>query len=130
MADAQDTTLLVLTSAPLEVRVASALQSAAQALGYPDGCCIMQLAEVDDLRLSIFESDPWSVIALDSAAIEALREAFAFSPGQFAADIPASVAGYTLVAVPGFAECLDDEREKRVAWNRMKSARHPDNPLD
>lgn len=125
-----DTTLLVLSSRTPEVRIASALQSAASALGHKDGCSIMDAHDVDDLKRLVFEIDPWSVIAIDDPSIAAINDAFAFDEGPLSADHPAEFAGYTFVAVPGFAECLDDPDEKRIAWGRMKSAAHPQNPLD
>ncbi len=130
MTQAQDTTLVVLASLPVDVRVASALQSAARALGYADGCAIVQLADVDEPRHFVFETDPWAVIAIDDASIDALRTAFALDAQAFSPDVPARVTGYTLVAVPGFATCLDDSEAKRVAWVRMQAAAHPGNPLD
>ena len=60
----------------------------------------------------------------------ALREAFDLDARDFAGDVPASVTGYNLVAVPAFADCLDDMEAKRIAWMRMKAAVHPGNPLD
>ena len=130
MSGAQDTTLVVLAGAPVDVRVASALQSAAQALGYVDGCAIVQLSEAGDLRRFVFESDPWAVMAIDDASVDALRKAFDLEIRDFSADIPANVVGYNLVAVPAFAACLDDMEAKRTAWTRMKAAAHPGNPLD
>ena len=130
MSGAQDTTLIVLTGVSVDVRVASALQSAAEALGYADGCAIVRLSDVDDLRRFVFESDPWTVMAIDDASINALREAFDLDARDFAGDAPASVTGYHLVAVPAFADCLDDMEAKRNAWMRMKAAVHPGNPLD
>lgn len=129
MTEKQDTTLLVLASEPANMRVASALQSAAKALGYEDGCYIAQIGETADLRMFIFESDPWSVMAVDDESISALQNAFGLEFGQFAPDRTAHVCGYQFVAVPGFAECLDDHSAKRVAWHRMKAAAHPGNPI-
>lgn len=126
----QDTTLLVLASEPVQVHVASALQSAAQALGHVDACQIAQLDQVNELRTFIFELDPWCVIAIDDNAIRALRQAFEFDDSQFDVDYPAQACGYHLVAVPGFAGCLDDAEAKRIAWHRMQAAMHPKNPLD
>ena len=125
MSGAQDTTLIVLTGVSVDVRVASA-----EALGYADGCAIVRLSDVDDLRRFVFESDPWTVMAIDDASINALREAFDLDARDFAGDVPASVTGYNLVAVPAFADCLDDMEAKRNAWMRMKAAVHPGNPLD
>lgn len=130
MASHPETTLLVLTSSPVEVQVASALQSAAQALGYADGCDIIRLGERPDLKLFVFEADPWAVMAIDDASIEALRDAFSLSDDDFAADVPINIAGYELVAIPGFADCMEDQDAKRVAWKRMHAAAHPKNPLD
>lgn len=124
-----DSTLIILSSAPVEVQVASALQSAAQALGHAGGCSIVQLAEIADLKRFVFECDPWSVIVIDEASLDAVRSAFSFEADAFACDVPAQAFGYAFVAVPGFAECLGDEGAKRVAWQRMKAARHPGNPL-
>lgn len=129
MTQTQDTTLIVLSEQAVSVRAASALQSAAQALGFPDGCQIIQLADTQDLRLYIFERDPWSVIAIDDASIVALQQAFGLDQKTFSPDTPVSCAGYRLVAVPSFIESLDDQGAKRIAWQRMKSAAHPGNPL-
>ena len=130
MATNQDAMLIVLAREPVEVRVASALQSAARALGYADGCSVLSLSDVGDLQCCVLTSDPWCVLAIDNAAVEALRMAFGVDAGQFAADKPAQVLGYTFVAVPDFSNCLDDQEAKRVAWRRMKAAAHPGNPLD
>lgn len=125
-----ETLLLVLAEKPVEVQAASALQSAAQALGYAEGCSIVQLGDASDLKRLVYEVDPWAVMAIDDASIAALQEAFKLSSSDFRADYPASVSGYALVAVPGFAECLDDPDAKRIAWKRMHAAAHPKNPLD
>jgi hypothetical protein len=129
MINAQETTLVVLTADTLDARVASALQSAARALGHADGCRIVLLPSTGDLRKFVYESDPWSVIAIDDASVDALRTSFGMDSSQFAHDVPAQAAGYIFVAVPDFASCLDDEDAKRVAWHRMKAAAHPGNPL-
>ena len=130
MPQTPDTTLVIIAGEPVDVRVASALQSAAQALGYADGCAIVQLADAGDLKRFVFEADPWSLIAIDDASIDALRMAFDLDVRAFAADAPTCATGYRLVAVPGFASCLDDPDAKRVAWARMQAAAHPGNPLD
>lgn len=130
MPQTPDSTLVIIAGEPVDVRVASALQSAAQALGYADGCAIVQLSEAGDLKRFVFEADPWSLIAIDDASIDALRGAFDLDEQAFAADVPVHVTGYRLVAVPGFAACLDDPDAKRVAWVRMQAAAHPGNPLD
>lgn len=130
MAQAFDTTLVVLAGSPVDVRVASALQSAARALGYADGCAIVQLADAGDLKRFVFEADPWAIMAIDDASIDALRVAFELDAQAFAPDVTARVMGYRLVAVPGFAACIDEPQAKRVAWGRMRAAVHPGNPLE
>lgn len=129
MPDIPETTLLVLSESPVDVRVASALQSAAQALGYAEGCAILQTDDIPDLKRFVFAVDPWAVMAIDEASIETLRAAFSLTQAEFAPDVPACVAGYALVAVPAFSGCLDDPASKRVAWGRMHAAAHPENPL-
>lgn len=130
MYGARNATMMVLAERGLDQSVINALESAAKALGHGTGCCIVTLGEVDDLALFILESDPWAVVGIDGPSIEALRTAFGGESEQLAPGTPVlSGGGYLLVAVPGFAECLDDQAAKRVAWNRLKAARHPGNPL-
>lgn len=130
MYGAQDSTMMVLTGKPVDQAVINALESAAKALGHETGCSITTLGEVDNLALFILQGDPWSVIGIDDASITALREAFGSESAQLKPGTPVHAGGgYLLVAVPGFAECLNDQPAKRVAWNRLKAARHPGNPL-
>lgn len=128
----RDATLLVLTEARLDQRVINALESAAQALGHADGACIARLSETgDELALFIAQGDPWSVVAIDDASVAALQKSFPPESSRLYPDAPVEVPeGYQLVAVPGFSACLDDQAAKRVAWNRLKAARHPGNPLE
>ena len=84
----------------------------------------------ETLALYIERVDPWAVVAIDEPAIEALRRAFGDESASLSPDRPVEARGYTLVAVPGFAACLHDQQAKRVAWHRLKAARHPQNPLD
>ncbi len=79
--------------------------------------------------MRIEQADPWSVVAVDEAGLALLSAAFGDASAGLAPDAPVCVEGYMLVAVPGFAECLHDEQAKRVAWKRLKAARHPGNPL-
>ena len=128
----RDATLLVLTSRRLDQRVINALESAASALGHVDGVCVTTLAETgDDLAHFIVESDPWSVVAIDDESLAALQQAFLPESERLFPDAPVDTSfGYLLIAVPGFAACLDDIEVKRTAWNRLKAARHPGNPLE
>lgn len=129
-ASAVESTLIVLSHEPVSVQVASALQSAAAALGYGSGAALLQLDSIEDLKFFVFDADPWAVMAIDDPSIAALRRAFDLSEERFAPDKPAEHAGYRFVAVPGFAACLEDPNAKRVAWGRMQAAAHPGNPLD
>lgn len=128
----QDATLLVLSSARLDQRVINALESAAQALGHAGGACVATLAEAGaDIVAFVAQGDPWAVVAIDDAAVQELKAGFGAEAERLFPDAPVDVAlGYRLVAVPGFAECLDDMDAKRVAWHRLKAARHPGNPLE
>ena len=127
----RDATMMVLAAVPSEQEVINALESAAQALGHEEGCCIVTLPEIADLVTFIYEADPWSVVAIDDDSIAALKEAFGGEAAQLSAGTPVQAGGgYTLVAVPAFAQCMGDQDAKRVAWNRLKAARHPGNPLD
>lgn len=128
----QDATLLILSSARLDQRVINALESAGKALGHADGVCIATLAEAgEDIAAFIMQGDPWAVAAIDDAVIRELRSAFEPEAEKLFPDAPVDTAlGYRLVAVPGFASCLDDMDAKRVAWHRLKAARHPGNPLE
>ena len=126
-----DATLLVLAARPQSQAVINALQSSAQALGHESGACVATLQEAgESLPLFIAQADPWAVVAIDEPAIAALQAAFPPASQALAPDAPATALGYTLVAVPGFAECVDDQPAKRVAWARLKAARLPGNPLD
>ena len=127
-----DATLLALSAEPVDQGVINALQASAEKLGHATGVCVATLAEAGaDVALFIAAADPWSVLALDDESTCALRWAFAPEADALAPDAPVCVsAGYTLVAVPAFARCLDDGQAKRIAWARMKAARHPGNPLE
>ena len=127
-----DATLLALSAAPVDQSVINALQASAAKLGHATGACVATLEEAGaDVARFVAAADPWSVLALDDEAACALRQAFAPAADALAPDAPVCVpAGYTLVAVPAFASCLDDQQAKRVAWARMKAARHPGNPLE
>lgn len=128
----REATLLVLSDVPLGQRAINALESAAQALGHSDGACIITCAELpEDTAAFLVSCDPWAIVAIDDASTDLLREAFPPESQKLFADAPVTVPeGYRLVSVPGFAQCLDDREKKRTAWNRLKAARHPGNPLE
>ena len=148
MADAVDPTLLVLARMRPTPAVEKALASAAGALGHTAGLAVrtldaagegglcsdsgraLEASDSEALALYIERVDPWAVVAIDEPAIEALRRAFGDESASLSPDRLVEARGYTLVAVPGFAACLDDQQAKRVAWHRLKAARHPQNPLD
>ena len=138
-----DATLIVLSDGPLDQAVINALEASAEKLGHK-ALCVATLGEAraagvesdprDDapaeaLAAYIAEADPWAVVAIDDASVEALRAAFGGESRALAPDAPVNVLGYELVAAPAFAECLGDAAVKRVAWRRLQAARHPGNPL-
>ncbi|MGN0073369.1 MAG: hypothetical protein ACI36W_06225 [Coriobacteriales bacterium] len=122
-----DATLLVLCAFPPEERVRSALAASAQRLGHKlsPAFAVTEHASPAALRLLVFERDPWAVVALDDASIGLLRAAFADEAGGFGPDAPVEACGYTLVAVPCFANCFESQELKRVSWGRLKAAEHP-----
>jgi len=146
MAVSTESTLLYVHGEPLSDAVVAALRSSAEALGHKDGCSFATPAELaayaaphkgeaadaecTDVGLALFALDPWAVVAVDELGIVALQGAFGDQSAMLAPDKPVEACGYTLVAVPEFAACLDDQPAKRVAWTRLKAARHPGNPLD
>lgn len=122
-----DATLLALSSAPPGERVRGAIEASAQRLGHLRAPAFAATAHAapEELRLLVFELDPWAVVALDEASVELLREAFGAEAAGLAPDAPAEACGYMLVAVPGFAGCFDSPELKRSAWARLKAAQHP-----
>ena len=132
MYGAPEATLLVVTDVALDQRVINALESAAQALGHDEGACIATCAELaGDPAAFIATCDPWAVVAIDEPSEELLKRAFPPESQALRPDAPVAVPeGYLLVSVPEFAQCLDDLPLKRIAWNRLKAARHPGNPLE
>ena len=79
----------------------------------------------DDLALTIHKIDPWAVVAIDDKSIAALQRTFCKESKDLKPDQTACACGYTLVAVPDFAACLDNKQAKAKAWARLKAARHP-----
>ena len=110
-------------------RVVHALEASAERLEHAQGCRFACLGECGDLTLFIHEADPWTVVAIDDESIAALRAAFGSESAALAPDAPVEACGYTLVAVPGFASCIDDQDAKRVAWARLQAAKHPAKPF-
>lgn len=145
MADFGQAQLLVLTEHTAGTDVRTALEASAQRLGYgqpPQFVSLDELAQstlaaqaeqldgVAPLALLVHTVDPWCVVALDDAGVQALSTAFAEEEATgFAADAPVTVHGYKLVAVPDFEACLDNQPAKRAAWRRLQAAKHPGRPL-
>ena len=120
-------TLLALCSEPPSERVRSSIGASAPRLGHqvaPAFACTA-LASPQELRLLVFELDPWAVVALDDEAAGLLRAAFGDEAQGLEADTPVEACGYTLVAVPGFGSCFDTPELKRLAWTRLGAVRHP-----
>ena len=127
-----DTCLVILSAHECGEDVIYALKSSACALDYDQDPLFLSLDEVElgesgacKLAELIHEIDPWSVVAIDEESIAVLRAAFKLESGDFCADKPANACGYNLVAVPEFADCLQDQNKKRIAWGRLKAAQHP-----
>ena len=131
MPESADPTLLVLCEKPPAREVYVALSSACEALGHAAGyvMCAVDGMDAEEIAALIEQADPWNVVAIDEASAALLAQSFGKASASLAPDAPICVDGYTFVAVPGFAECLHDEQAKRVAWGRLKAARHPGNPL-
>lgn len=141
MVEFEPARLLVLTEHAASEPVRAALEASAQRLGYAHVPLFVSLEElansdlvaqaeqvegVTPLALLVHGVDPWNVVALDDASVQALR--VAFPPGEardLAADHPVTVRGYQLVAVSGFEACLEDQPAKRVAWRRLQAAQCP-----
>lgn len=139
MPKSNDPTLLFVLGKKSSAEVESALTSISDALGHIAGYSIITIDELqkcadtnlaEALAFCIEKIDPWSVVALDESAIDELRNSFGEHSSALQTDNPVQVCGYTLVAVPDFESCLEDEEQKRIAWKRLKAARHPKNPLD
>lgn len=132
MAASTESTLLYIHGERLEEAARQALVASAEALGHVDGCSFAtpgELSAYGSVELAIRELDPWAVVAVDDEGIRALRAAFGERSAALEPDHEVAVDGYALVAVPDFAACLDDQGAKRVAWGRLKAAKHPGNPL-
>lgn len=125
-----DASLTILHAGALSDAARDALKASSSALDHGDDPLFFDVEELtpQDLALAVHTCDPWSVVAVDEQSIAALREAFSVALEDFAPDAPAIVRGYTFVAVPAFEACLQDQEAKRVAWRRLKDARHPGKP--
>lgn len=128
-------TMLVLSAVELKDAAKKALLASGIALGHEKPVVFVSLDELfkpanESLPHLVRSVDPWSVVAVDEESIDTLCRAFSDEEGieDFSVDSPALVCGYTFVAVPGFEACLDDLDAKRVAWGRLKAARHPKSP--
>ena len=125
MTNLSDTCFIVVSDHELNEEAKDALSCAVKALGYdtpPDFIVFSNKEELSDI---IFKHDPWAVVPVDEPSISAIASAFKLDANSFGVDMPKDVCGYTLVAVPGFEDCLSDETTKRVAWARLKAAAHP-----
>ncbi len=132
MTDFSDTCLIILSAHECTEDVIYALKKSATALGYDQEPLFLSLDKIDkqrehDKSLSwiVHTVDPWFIIALDDESILALHNEFGLNNDNFYADKPANICGYNFVAVPNFADCLNDQDKKRIAWGRLKAAQHP-----
>lgn len=123
-------------AAPLSGGDGKALRAALGALGYApeDWCALLTVDETgqplgaDLLREAICALDPATVVACDSTAAEALREAYAdelaalddFDAAMLTPGREARVLGMRLMALGGFARALASPKEKQLMWGRLK----------
>ena len=129
MEDAGNATFLVLSAKPLPASAHEALVASAHKLGHADAAFAFTASCTPrDVAMLVHRFDPWSVVAVDEESVEALKAAFAKEAADFGPDHPTMVRGYRFVAVPGFAQCLEDQEAKRAAWQRLKAAQHPGAP--
>ena len=119
----KDATFLVLSCSDVGEDVRNALRSAATALGHKRLPLFATVDECSNLELFVYEIDPWAVVLIDNEAIAAANQAFPSL--NVAPDKPVEYAGYTFVAVPGFAACIDAPAAKRIAWKQLQDAKHP-----
>ena len=113
-----------------------ALRAALNALGYdPADWC--GLATVDTsgqtlapatLRLAITTLDPTTLIVLDDAASQVLREAYAselsalsdVASALLTPGVVLTLNGMRTIALGGFAASLASPQQKQVMWSRLK----------
>lgn len=113
-----------------------ALRASLERLGYPPECWLWLLAsdeagvplEANLLREAVAALDPATLVAVDDAAAEALRNAYANELAELgdieqAMLVPGAVAhvlGMRVMALGNFAAALDDPRGKQIMWARLK----------
>lgn len=113
-----------------------ALRAALQALGYAPEEWVALAAWAQDgtpldaetLREAVCALDPATLVACDTAAADAVREAYAdelaalerFEEAMLADGVVAQVAGMRVLGLGGFETALADAREKQVMWARLK----------
>lgn len=117
-------------------RVGTALRASLERLGYDpqDWCAVSVIADdgtplrSDMLELAVVSLDPDTIIAIDEVAAAALREAFAadfaalpdLNQAMFVPGALVRVRGMRVLNLGNFAEALNDDHEKQVAWARLK----------
>lgn len=114
----------------------NALRAALAALGYaPEEWVGLSVRDADGyplvpgtLRLAIATLDPSTLILLDDAAAQAVREAFAdelveiedLSAATLTPGCVAQVLGMRVLALGGFEQSLSDKMAKQAMWRRLK----------
>ena len=117
-------------------RVGTALRASLERLGYDpqDWCAISALNDAGEpvspqlLELTVVSLDPDTIIAIDDLAAGALREAFAqdfaslsdLSQAMFVPGTLTRIRGMRVLNLGNFAQALNDDHEKQVAWARLK----------
>ena len=113
-----------------------ALRASLERLGYPPECWMWLLTsdevgtplDASLLREAVAALDPATLVAVDDAAAEALRNAYANELAELGAieqamlvpGVVAHVLGMRVMALGNFAAALDDPHGKQIMWARLK----------
>lgn len=120
---------------------AKALRAAFGALGWPpeDECVLSTLGEFGDsnhsilldpelFRIAVETIDAEAIVLLDDTAVEAMQLAYAeelssiedFNVAMLSVGSIAHVLGRRILALQGFADCLNNSDAKQVMWAYIK----------
>ena len=113
-----------------------ALRASLERLGYPPECWLWLLScddagvplDAATLREAVATLDPSTIVAVDDEAADALRRAYteelagldAIEAAMLVPGVVAHVLGMRVLALGNFAAALENDRDKQVAWARLK----------
>lgn len=128
--------VLLVKAAAFEDAEKTALKASLAALGYaPEDWELLRAQgstgeplAPDLLREAVCALDPATLIVLDAAAADALRDAYAedlaaiedLSAAMLDPGVVVRLCGMRVLNLQGFAEALGDSRQKQVMWARLK----------